>query len=173
MRRTWLAFAAAAAAFIPAAAQAQALRWSSPDAFREAMVEAGYEAEMFSSDQGSTRINAHRRGSEDSFNIDFLPCEGSIDEDCRALYFSLPYGLDDVPALKAAWNRSNGLAGDRPIALGEGGYSDPVSIAMEMEVDVPAEGLERAQFLAKLRSWQAMVETFRRMMAQPAPGAGQ
>ena len=173
MRLRWLAFVAAAAALVPAAVQAQALRWNHPEGFRQAMVEAGYEAEMFSSDQGTTRINAHRRGATGSFNIDFLPCEGDDrDEDCHGAYFSLPYVLDSVPALKAAWNRSHGRAEDRAIAYGEDGYTDPVSINLEMEVEIPAEGLARADFLAKLRSWQAMFEVFERMMAQtPAPGA--
>ena len=155
MRLNWLVCAAVAAAF-PAAAQAQALRWSEPEAFRQAMVGAGYEADLFSSDQGSARINAHRRGAQGSFNLDFLPCAGDESEDCRMVSFSLPYVLDSVPALKAAWNRSHGRPADRAIAYGEGGYTDPVSVAMEMEVEVPAAGLPRAQFLAKLRSWQAM-----------------
>jgi len=170
MRSTWLAVAAAVA-FLPAAAQAQSLRWSEPEAFRQALVGAGYEADLFSSDQGSARINARRRGAQSSFNLDFAPCEGSIDEDCRAITFSLPYALDSVPALKAAWNRSRGLPAGRAVAFGEGGYDDPVNVEMEMGVEIPAQGLPRAQFLAKLRSWQAMVDVFRPMMAQPAPAA--
>jgi hypothetical protein len=175
MRSKWLALAAAAAASVPTATQAQALRWNHPETFRQAMVEAGYEADMFSSDQGTTRINAHRRGARGSFNIDFLPCEGDDRaDDCHAAYFSLPYVLDSVPALKAAWNRSRGRPEDRAIAYGEDGYTDPVSIAMEMEVEIPEAGLARADFLARLRSWQAMVEIFERMMAQTpaavAPG---
>lgn len=168
MRSTWLALAAMAAAFIPTAAQAQALRWSEPEAFRQAMVAAGYEADLFSSDQGSSRINAQRRGTQGSFNLDFAPCEGSIDEECRSITFSLPYVLDSVPALRAAWNRSRGHPEDRTVNVNEGGYDDPVSVAMEMVVDIPAEGLPRAQFLVKLRSWQAMVDRFQQMMAQPA-----
>jgi hypothetical protein len=170
MRLTWLAIAAAlAAVFLPAAAQAQAqaLRWSEPEAFRRAMAAAGYEAELFSSDQGSARINARLQGAPGSFNLDFSPCGDEMREDCRMVTFSLPYVLDSVPALKAAWNRSRGLPADRAVSLGQGGYDDPVGIAMEMEVEVPAAGLPRAAFLAKLRSWQAMVEAFQRLMAQP------
>lgn len=169
MRLEWLAFTAAGAALVPAAAQAQALRWSNPESFRQAMVEAGYEADMFSSDQGSTRINAHRRGARGSFNIDFLACQRDDGEACHAAYFSLPYVLDSVPALRAAWNRSRGRPEDRAIAYGEDGYTDPVSIAMEMEVEIPGAGLARAQFLARLRSWQALVDVFERMMAQTPP----
>ena len=164
---------AVATAVVPAVAQAQALRWNNPEGFRQAMVEAGYEADMFSSDQGTTRINAHRRGATGSFNIDLLPCEGDDrDEDCHAAYFSLPYVLDSVPALKAAWNRSHGRPEGQAIAYGEDGYTDPVTINLEMEVEIPAEGLARPDFLAKLRSWQSMFEVFQRMMAEtPARGA--
>ena len=176
MRLKWLAFTAAVAALVPvpAHAQAQMLLWNNPGAFRQAIVEAGYEADMFSSDQGSTRINAHRRGARGSFNIDFLPCERDDGEDCHAATFSLPYVLDSVPALRAAWNRSQGRPEDRAIAYGEEGYVDPVSIAMEMEVEIPEAGLARPQFLARLRSWQALVDVFERMMAETpavrAPG---
>lgn len=171
MRWKWLALVAVAAMF-PAVAQAQALRWSDPEAFRQAMVEAGYEADLFSSDQGSARINAHLRGARGSFNIDFLPCDGDESDECRALQFSLPYVLDSVPALRAAWNRSQGLPENRALSLGEGGYDDPVSVAMEMAVDVPAAGLPRVEFLAKLRNWQALVDRFERMIAQADEGSG-
>lgn len=171
MRFKWLAVMTVAAALAPVPASAQALRWNNPEGFRQAMVAAGYEAEMFSSDQGSTRINAHRRGARGSFNIDFLRCEDDVRDDCHTATFSLPYVLDSVPALRAAWNRSRGRPADRAIAYGEDGYTDPVSIAMEMEVEIPAAGMPRAEFLARLRSWQAMFEVFERMMAQP-PAAG-
>lgn len=168
MRSKWLAFAVAAAAFIPAAAQAQALRWNNPESFRQAMVGAGYEVEVLTSDQGTTRLNAHKSGAGGSFNIDLLPCEGDDRaDDCHAAYFSLPYVLDSVPALRAAWNRSHGRPAGQAVAYGEDGYTDPVSINLEMEVEIPAAGLPRADFLAKLRSWQAMVEVFERMMAGP------
>lgn len=172
MRSTWLAYAAAAAALLPATASAQAsgapLRANNPEAFRQALVEAGYEADLYSSDQGSARINAHRRGSTGSFNVDFGPCENDdgTTENCQSAKFSSPYSLDSVPAVRASWNRSRGRPENSSVASGEDGYNGEVSMALEMEVDIPETGLPRADFLTKVRSWQAMFEAFERLMAR-------
>ena len=150
---------AATALAIPAQAQEATL---DPDHFMTVLKDAGYPAEYFNDDADYRQILT--KSGNYQFLVELYECVDS--KACQTLEFYSNFPMDEAPT-KARLDAYSGPREGARISINHQGI-----VVLKQEVAEASEGaLSDEQFLARLKTWEAMLASFAAYLHEPPEGA--
>ena len=121
---------------------------------QQAMMDAGYRAELTTDDEGNPKIIGNASAS--TYWILFLDCESTTG--CLGLEFYVSYSLDAKPTLEAVDQFNNDFRYIRAFTNEDG---DP---RMMMDILARDGGLDKETFLEYVRLWTVIMPSFEEMI---------
>jgi hypothetical protein len=140
----------------PPAASAgfEVVQANDPAGIQQAMMNAGYRAELTTDDEGNPKIIG--TASQSTYWILFLDCQSS--SGCLGLEFYVSYSLDVKPTLEQVDQFNNDFRYIRAFTNDAG---DP---RMMMDILVRDGGLDKRTFLEYVRLWTVIMPSFEEMI---------
>ena len=155
-----LAVIAALALATPVQAQTATV---DPDQIEALLKDAGYPAEQIGDQSGYRQVMS--RGTNYQFSVDLFDCAAG--KACQTvLLYTAFKKADDTPTNEAIAAYSDQHPGSRMFLDRRG------SPAIELELDLPDDGITAAWFTDSLKTWETMLAGFAGFLSgQPAPAA--
>ncbi|MCR8724222.1 YbjN domain-containing protein [Frigidibacter sp. ROC022] len=125
-----------------------------PVGIQQAMMNAGYRAELTTDDQGNPKIIG--TASKSTYWILFLDCQAS--SGCLGLEFYVSYSLDRKPTLEQVDQFNNDFRYIRAFTNKDG------QPRMMMDILVRDGGLDKRTFLEYVRLWTVIMPSFEEMI---------
>lgn len=138
----------------PPAAAFDVLLANDPVGIQQAMMNAGYRAELTTDDQGNPKIIG--TASKSTYWILFLDCQAS--SGCLGVEFYVSYSLDQKPSLEQVNDFNNDFRYIRAFTNDQG------QPRMMMDVLVRDGGLDKETFLEYVRLWTVIMPSFEEMI---------